>query len=786
MALVKEKEFIEFALNASLNDLMQQAALLRDEGHGALISYSKKVFIPLTQLCRDVCHYCTFAKIPKHLPALYLSTEDVLNIAKAGAEAGCHEALFTLGDKPELRYPEARRALDVLGFDSTISYLEAMCHLVLKETTLLPHVNPGVLTASDLTRLRKCSISQGIMLENVSPRLCMRGAVHYGSPDKNPLVRLQTIEEAGRQKIPFTTGILIGIGETREERIQSLLSLHGLHLEYGHLQEIIIQNFRAKPQTKMANAAEPELDDLLWTIAIARILFGTEMNIQAPPNLSPNVYPRLIQAGLNDWGGISPVTKDHVNPEAPWPEIEALAEATRLSGKTLIQRLASYPRYCQEAFQWHDKKLASRIIKLSDSQGFFRNDLWSAGQVQIMPPKLINFGLNPPPNPSVQGAIENILEGKTAWNEQLIVRLFQAQDDDLAYICNAADSLRQITNGDVVRYVVNRNINYTNICYFKCQFCAFSKGKKSASSNTPPYLLTLDEIVLRTEEAWTKGATEVCLQGGIHPEYTGNTYIEICKAIRQALPKIHIHAFSPLEVWQGAVTLNKNLKEYLLQLQNAGLNTLPGTAAEILDDSVRRHLCPDKIRSNEWLVVMRTAHQLGIKTTATIMFGHMEQPIHWARHLLKIRNLQIETGGFTEFVPLPYVHMASPLYLRGYARKGPTFREALLMHAVSRLVLHPVLSNIQVSWVKLGEAGVKQCLNAGANDLGGTLMNESISRAAGTLHGQEMAPEKMDALIQSINRRPEQRTSLYSTPESARIKASYLKQNCHNQSIIIE
>ncbi|MDP3560592.1 MAG: 5-amino-6-(D-ribitylamino)uracil--L-tyrosine 4-hydroxyphenyl transferase CofH [Legionellaceae bacterium] len=773
MTLFSDKEILDMAYNTSLSSLLETASLLRDQGHGQIISYSKKVFIPLTYLCRDVCHYCTFAKTPKFIKSAYLSPEEVLSIAKAGVRAGCHEALFTLGDKPELRYRAAQDELKKLGYSSTIHYLEAMCKLVLQETELLPHVNPGIMTEDDLQRLRKCSISQGIMLESSAQRLCERGGPHFGSPDKNPTVRLKTIRDAGIQKIPFTTGILIGIGETRDERIMSLLSLRALHQEYGHLQEIIVQNFRAKKNTKMANSPEPDLDDFLWTIALARIIFGPSMNIQAPPNLSPETYSRLIEAGINDWGGISPVTPDHVNPEAAWPEITRLEANTALAGKTLVQRLASYPRYCQEAFTWHTPELATRILRLTDTEGLVRADSWSPGVTDVKPPVVYSNEYNIGHKSQIGTILDGVLDFNKEWNEEDIVQLFRAYGPDLNLVCHTADQLRQQVNQDIVRYVVNRNINYTNVCYYKCKFCSFSKGKTSEFLRDAPYVLNIEEITRRATEAWNRGATEVCLQGGIHPNYTGETYLEICRAIRSALPHIHIHAFSPLEIWQGAHSLNIPIGEFLMQLRQAGLNTLPGTAAEILCDDIRQTLCPDKINSAQWLSVMESAHSVGLKTTATIMFGHMEQTRHWAQHLLKIRALHIKTGGFTEFVPLPFIHMKTPLYNKGLSRKGPTFREVILMHAVSRLVLHPHITNIQASWTKLGDEGVKYCLQAGVNDLGGTLMNESISKAAGAQHGQEMSPEKMDAIIRSIGRHPEQRTTLYQKPSMVQTVGSY-------------
>ena len=752
-------------LNAPLPTLLREAGKLRDAGHGNLISYSRKVFIPLTQMCRDVCSYCTFAHPPRKGEPAFLSPNQVLSIARAGARAGCKEALFTLGDKPELRYGAARDALDALGYESTIDYLAAMCRLVFDETGLLPHANPGVLTASDLAALRDVSISQGIMLESTSKRLCEPGGAHYGSPDKDPVIRLATIEEAGRQQIPFTTGILIGIGETRAERIESLVAIHALHERYGHIQEIIIQNFRAKPETRMATAPEPDLEELLWTIAAARILFGPNMNIQAPPNLSPDVYPRLIAAGLNDWGGVSPVTPDHVNPEAPWPEIEALEKSTAVAGKRLIERLAVYPAHALDCDRWQDKGMAPAIRQAIDSAGFARTEDWAPGLDLPVP----NVVAGPAPRDRTIGKlIDRSVAGESLAAED-IAALFGARGTDFHAVCEAADLLRQTVSGDAVTYVVNRNINYTNICTYGCKFCAFSKGRRSESLGGAPYLLELDEIGRRAAEAWARGATEVCMQGGIHPDFTGDTYLDICEAVKSAAPDMHIHAFSPLEVSQGAATVGISVPAFLEKLRDAGLGSLPGTAAEILDDDVRAELCPDKLSTAEWLRVIEHAHAVGFKTTATIMFGHIERPLSWGRHLAAIRELQARTGGFTEFVPLPFVHMEAPLYRKGRARRGPTYREAVLMHAVARLSLHPLIPNIQTSWVKMGTDGVADCLQAGVNDLGGTLMNESITRAAGTVHGQEFAPATMEDLIRGLGRLPRQRTTLYdSAPEERR------------------
>ena len=801
---LSDTEALALADCTNLDALMQIAAGLRDRGHGGLVSYSRKVFIPLTQLCRDVCHYCTFAHPPRRGEAVYLDAEQVVAIAGAGAKAGCKEALFTLGDKPELRYRAARDELTRLGHETTLSYLAEMAALVLKETGLLPHLNPGLMTGADIDALRMVSVSQGIMLETASERLSQRGGPHFGSPDKQPGRRLDCIAMAGEAAVPFTSGILIGIGETRHERIEAMLALRALHERHGHIQEIIVQNFRAKPGTRMEAAPEPDQTDHLWTIAVARLVFGAAMNIQAPPNLMPDAIEDMIAAGINDWGGVSPVTPDHVNPEAPWPALDALARRTAEAGKLLVERLAIYPEYATDPARWLDPKLRTPVLRMIDAQGFARTDDWIAGAgtepprphppiAIAMGPSLsrdtgegLRIGAGQPlsrtageggrarsarTGEGLSDILARVAAGETL-AEADIVGLFEARGDEFHRVCAAADELRHKVNGDTVSYVVTRNINYTNICYFRCQFCAFSKGKLSENLRGRPYNLDMDEIVRRCEEAWERGATEVCLQGGIHPEYTGATYLAVCRAIKQALPRMHVHAFSPLEVWQGAKTLGRPLREYLAELYDTGLSSLPGTAAEILDDEIRAVICPDKVNTAEWLQVMEAAHSVGLRSTVTIMFGHVESYRHWARHLLRVRALQQKTGGFTEFVPLPFVPMETPISLKGRSRLGPTWREAILMHAVARLALHPVIPNIQCSWVKLGPDGAAACLDAGCNDLGGTLMNESISRAAGASFGQEMPPENMEALIRSIGRTPRQRTTLYGDAPPDRYAAS--------------
>jgi len=739
-----------------LDDLCGEARSLRDQGHGRLVTYSPKVFVPLTKLCRDVCHYCTFARPPQRGQRAYLTIEEVLAIARAGAAAGCREALFTLGDKPELRYRAAREELAELGHETTLEYLAGAAEAVLEETGLLPHLNPGVMSADDLSDLRAVSASMGLMLESASDRLSARGAPHFGSPDKAPAVRLATIDAAGEARVPFTTGILIGIGETRDERVEALLAIRDLSNRHGHIQEVIVQNFRAKPGTRMAQAPEPSLDELLWTIAVARIVLGADAHVQAPPNLSYADFPRLLDAGIDDWGGVSPVTIDHVNPEAPWPELERLRRATESRGLELAPRLPVYPEWVSG--RWIDPKVMPAVLRASDSLGLAREDGWSPGESGSVP--FVPRDALP-------------LDSRDELGEEEIVRLMRARGRERDRVFAAADRLRRETCGDEVSYVVTRNIQYTNVCYFRCGFCAFSKGKLAANLRGAPYLVPHEEIVRRCEEAWERGATEVCLQGGIHPAFTGDYYLSVVQAIKEAVPALHVHAFSALEIWQGAATLGVPLQRYLTDLRAAGLGSLPGTAAEILDDEVRRVICPDKVTTAQWLEVHDTAHRAGLRSNVTMMFGHVDGPRNWARHLMYAREQQQRSAGFTEFVPLPFVHMEAPMWLRGQARSGPTFGETLLVHAVARLALHPWITNVQVSWVKLGPQGVAAALRAGVNDLGGTLMNESISRAAGAEHGQEFPPERMEELIRSAGRIPRQRTTLYGDAPEDRRQASF-------------
>jgi 7,8-didemethyl-8-hydroxy-5-deazariboflavin synthase CofH subunit/7,8-didemethyl-8-hydroxy-5-deazariboflavin synthase CofG subunit len=767
-----------------LTELMSRARAVRDARTGGRVTYSPKVFIPLTMLCRDKCGYCTFAQPPARLENPYLAPDEVLSIARAGARQGCHEALFTLGERPELRYPAARDWLAANGYASTVEYLVAMAKLVLDEVGLLPHANAGALYVDELARLREVAPSQGMMIESLNPDL----DAHRGSPDKTPERRLATLEAAGELSIPFTTGILVGIGESRRDRIDALVAIATSHRRHGHVQEVIVQNFLPKAGTSMHLAPPCPAPDFLDAIALARMILPPSVHLQAPPNLSDD-FGELLDAGIDDWGGVSPVSADHVNPERPWPALDRLREVTEARGFVLAPRLTIYPEFALAPARWLHDALRFPVMDRGDAEGLGRDDPGAVFVQKIRPasPEQVDDGIEvlhigprstawysggnghppailPAVSTAAHGAVNEVLAGVLLGQEvghDEIVTLFSARGPEVAAVCEVADDLRRRTVGDTVTFVRNRNINYTNVCTFKCKFCGFSKGPLSLNLRGTPYLLTLDDIAERVREAADIGATEVCLQGGIHPSFDGDYYIDVTRAVKQAAPDIHVHGFTALEVTEGAKRLDEPLADYLRRLMDVGLRTLPGTAAEILDDEVRATLCPDKINTEEWLYAHRTAHQVGLRSNITIMFGAIEQPVSWARHIVATRDLQKETGGFTEFVPLPFVHMAAPIYLQRKSRRGPTFREALLMHAVPRIAYHGLIDNIQVSWVKMGAEAARQVLRAGVNDLGGTLMDENISRAAGATHGQGLEEDDFRALVEPLGRTLEQRTTLY-------------------------
>jgi FO synthase len=735
-----------------LEDLAGAAFALARSRFGQVVTYSPKVFIPLTKLCRDRCGYCTFAQAPAHVASPYMSLEEVMEVAQAGKEAGATEALFTLGERPELRYDEAARWLAARGYQSTVDYVASAAQMVLEGTGLLPHANAGALYRGELAQLRRACASQGMMIESLAQL-----DAHRLAPDKDPQRRLDTLRVAGELKIPFTTGLLVGIGETREDRIEALEEIARIHREYGHVQEVIIQNFLPKPRTPMAQEPAASDEEFHWTISVARLVLPADVHLQAPPNLSDDPT-RLLAYGIDDFGGISAVTRDHVNPERAWPAADVLAKECDERGFMLSPRLAVYPDFIGLTSEFLDDAVRPYVLAHADATFLARSDDWFSGS-DVTPP-------HAPIQKSRSGDVDSLLgryEPGYEFDAAELSTLFHARGADYNAVVDTADQVRRDLVGDDVSFVINRNISFTNVCTFKCRFCAFSKGPLSLNLRGEPYLLTPEQISEQVREAELKGATEVCLQGGIHPKFDGDYYIDVLAAVRAGSPSIHIHAFSALEVFEGARRSKQDLATYLTRLRDAGLMTLPGTAAEILDDRVRAILCPDKISSDQWLEVHQTAHEVGLRSNITIMFGAVEGVESWVAHLLRTRDLQKVTGGFTEFVPLPFVHMATPIFLKGKSRRGPTFREVVLMHAVARLHYATLINNVQVSWVKMGVEGSRRILQAGANDLGGTLMEENISRAAGATHGQEMDVDGFRALVEPLGRPLHQRTTLYQT-----------------------
>ena len=825
------------ARGGDLQALLGYARRTRDAGLEAagrpgIITYSKKVFIPLTRLCRDRCAYCTFATVPKHLDSPFLSPDEVLDIAREGARLGCKEALFTLGDRPEARWRQAREWLDAHGYDDTLSYVRAMAIRVLEETGLLPHLNPGVMTWQDFQRLKPVAPSMGMMLETTSSRLYeTRGGPHFGSPDKDPKVRLRVLEDAGRSNVPFTTGILIGIGETIEERADSIFAIRRVAREYNGIQEVIVQNFRAKPDTKMRDTPDAELEDLAATIAVTRLVLGPKARVQAPPNLVGDQHQLILDAGIDDWGGVSPLTPDHVNPERPWPQIDELAQLTAAAGFTLRERLTVYPPYIREP--WLDPRVARHVAALADPRTGLANEAarpegmpWQEpdggwgdasgrtdlhvsidtigrsadrredfsevyGDWEILSERtrltadasaISTAGPAPAGTPAesasaapavarpgeVAAALRQAERDPAGLTDDQAVALLGADGADLDALAALADGLRREVNGDDVTFVVTRNINFTNVCYTGCRFCAFAQRRTDADA----YTLSLDQIGDRAEEAWAAGATEVCMQGGIHPDLPGTAYFDIAAEVKRRCPGMHVHAFSPMEVMNGVARTGLPLREWLVRAREAGVGSLPGTAAEILDDDVRWVLTKGKLPAADWIEVVSTAHDLGIPTTATMMYGHVDAPHHWVGHLRVIRGIQERTGGFTEFVLLPFVHTSAPIYLAGLARPGVTRRENRAVHAVSRIMLHGAVGSIQCSWVKLGDELCRDVLNGGVNDLGGTLMEETISRMAGADNGSFKTISDLRAITEPLGRPLRQRTTLYGTPSPDRLAAA--------------
>ncbi|HZJ04638.1 MAG TPA: bifunctional FO biosynthesis protein CofGH [Nocardioidaceae bacterium] len=798
------------ARGEDLAELCRTASRIRDAGLEAagrpgLVTYSPKVFIPLTRLCRDRCHYCTFVTTPAKLPAAYLSPDEVLDIARQGAALGCKEALFTLGDRPEDRWPQAAQWLDEHGYGSTLDYVRAMAIRVLEETGLLPHLNPGVMSWEEINRLKPVAPSMGMMLETTSTRLFTeKGQAHYGSPDKDPAVRLRVLEDAGRLNVPFTTGNLVGIGETREERADSIFAIRRIARQYGSIQEVIVQNFRAKPDTAMRSTEDLGLEEYLAAIAVTRLVMGPKMRIQAPPNLVDlSECTALLGAGVDDWGGVSPLTPDHVNPERPWPSLERLRQVTASAGFELVERLTVHPEYVRAGEPWIDPRISGHVAALASDDGLALPDVRSTGlpwqepdggfasvgrtdlhasidtvgrtgdrradfdsvygDWDVLREATVDARRPRETTPTVRleadtmAALTVAADDPAALSDAEALTLMAAEGDALQAVVGIADDLRREVVGDEVTYVVNRNINFTNVCYVGCRFCAFAQRRTDADA----YSLSLDDVADRAEEAWGDGATEVCMQGGIDPELPGTAYFDLAAAVKARVPGMHVHAFSPMEVVNGASRTGLSIRDWLIHAKDSGLDTIPGTAAEILDDEVRWILTKGKLPTKTWVEVVITAHEVGLRSSSTMMYGHVDNPAHWVTHLRLLCGIQDRTGGFTEFVPLPFVHNSAPIYLAGVARPGPTMRDNLAVHAVARIMLHGRIDNIQTSWVKLGVEGTRAMLGAGANDVGGTLMEETISRMAGSEHGSAKTVAELADIAAGIGRPVRQRTTTY-------------------------
>jgi FO synthase len=811
-----EAEILLGARGDDLVDLCASAARVRDQGledagRPGVVTYSRKVFIPLTRLCRDRCHYCTFATTPNRVPAPFLSPDEVLAIATEGAALGCKEALFTLGDRPEDRWPAAREWLDAHGYDSTLAYVRAMAILVLEKTGLLPHLNPGVMTWSELQRLKPVAPSMGMMLETTSRRLFEdpHGA-HFGSPDKDPAVRLRVLEDAGRTNVPFTTGILIGIGETLAERVDALFELRRIARAFDSIQEVIVQNFRAKPDTAMARMPDAELDDLAATVAVARLVLGPRMRLQAPPNLIGDEFALLLRAGIDDWGGVSPLTPDHVNPERPWPHIDELRARSAEAGFELRERLTVYPPYVTGGEPWLDPRIVPHVAALARPDGLAdegavlaglpwqepddaytssgRTDLHTAidtegrtedrrsdfdsvyGDWETVRAASVRTSALQKLDADVLTALRHAEADPAGLSDADALALLHCDGAELDAVAALADALRADVVGGDVTYVVNRNINFTNVCYTGCRFCAFAQRRTDADA----YTLSMDELGRRAEEGWELGATEVCMQGGIHPDLPGTAYFDIARAVKERVPEMHVHAFSPMEIVNGAARTGLSVRDWLIAAKEAGLDTIPGTAAEILDDDVRWLLTKGKLPASEWIEVVTTAHELGIRSSSTMMYGHVDNPAHWLGHFRTLARIQDRTGGFTEFVGLPFIHTNAPIYLAGVARPGPTPRENRIVHAMARILLHGRIDNIQCSWVKLGAEGSRQVLTGGVNDLGGTLMEETISRMAGSRHGSAKTVKQLDDIVAPLpGRTTRQRLTDYREVPAERLAAAH-------------
>jgi FO synthase len=758
---------------AELDRLLDLATAVRNAGLDAagrpgVITYSRKVFVPLTTLCRDRCHYCIFVDTPSqllklHKPA-YMSPEQVLSVVRQGQALGCKEALLTLGDRPEDRWPEARAWLDEHGFVSTLDYVGHIARLITAETGMLVHLNPGVMSADELRKLRPTAPSMGMMLETTSRALFEEpGQVHYGSPDKDPAVRLAVIEDAGHERVPFTTGVLIGIGETLGDRAESLIALRDAHERHGHVQEVIVQNFRAKPRTAMQAAPDAALLEYVAAVAVARLVMGPDMRIQVPPNLSdPAEFDLLVRAGADDWGGVSPLTADHVNPERPWPHLDDLEARTAELGFTLRERLTAQPEFVLGADEWIDPALHAAVAALADpGTGLARHPEPHAHS------RSLSLSKRPASDPSTSsgggtggsGSIRRLAESAASdphsLDEAEWVALLEATGDDLDALTSTADDVRRYTVGEAVSLVVNRNLT--------------TSGFRSAASDDPT-AFTIDDVGAITADAWDLGATELCVQGLLPPEEDPDAYLAIARAVKAAAPGIHLHAYRPQDVWDLADRGALGLEGALTALREAGVDTVPGTGVKVLSERVRGLVAPGDLEIDRWVEGITAAHRAGFRSTSVLFYGHVETAAERIAHLWRLRAIQdaASTGsvrGFTEFVPIPLPGPTGGVPL--VAGRDP-LDEHRAMVAVSRLALSGSIPHIQIPWTRVGRANAAELLRAGVDDLGGTLLDGRVKPEAGIEHGLELPVPDAAALAARMFRPFRQRTTDYLVPPEER------------------
>lgn len=770
---VDDAEALLAVTGTDLDRLLALAGAVRDAGGEAsgrpgVITYSRKVFVPLTTLCRDRCHYCVFVDTPsqllkKHKPA-YMSAEQVLAVARQGAALGCKEALLTLGDRPEDRWPEARAWLDAHGYSSTLDYVGAMARLITAETGLLAHLNPGVMSHAELLALRPTAPSMGMMLETTSRRLFeVAGQVHFGSPDKDPALRLRVVDDAGRARVPFTTGILVGIGETLRDRAESLVALRDAHERHGHVQEVIVQNFRAKPRTAMRGAPDAALLEYVAAVAVARLVLGPRMRVQVPPNLSdPDEFALLVRAGADDWGGVSPLTADHVNPERPWPHLADLAARTAELGFDLRERLTAHPEYIREPEVWLDPALHAPVAALAEPvSGLAAVTDSGKAPVSAAPassPAARHLNLSQPPatagattgattaGADVRRLAETAASDPLALDDAEWETLLRATGADLDALAATADDVRRYTVGEAVTLVVNRNLTSTG----------FRAAGRAAADE-----FDLDDVAAIAADAQDLEATEICVQGRLPDAEDPHTYLEIARTVKAAAPGIHLHAYRPQDVRDLADRGGLGLAGALAALRDAGVDTVPGTGVKVLSERVRALIAPGDLDIDAWIETITAAHGAGLRSSSVLFYGHVETATERIAHLRRLRALQTDTAGFTEFVPIP---LPAPLGGLPLVPGRAPLDEHRAMVAVSRLLLSGSIPHIQIPWTRVGRDAAAALLQSGGDDLGGTLLDGRVRPEAGVEVGLELPVADAAALAARLFRPFRLRTTDYRTP----------------------